>query len=994
MKKLFILCIFASTTALGQGFQTPEIQYGKYAVSSDQPEWVQWMYSETPDPGKVTRAYNAYYQTHPFKKNTHTQYYKRWMRSFSRDNSRALNDPQRIQQLQQLDEQYWSRSAALANSEAPNSEWQGIGPIDFDKEANGVSYAAGAAHFYSIKQSLTHDSILYAGTATAGVWKSVNKGASWQLVTRELLINSVAAVEIDPTNSDVAYFSANGALYKTIDGGTSWSTIGGATFATEEHYIPEIKIDPNDQTKLFVCSDKGFFRSTDAGTTLTEIMDGDFQEMEFHPTNSDVIYTIRQAGDSTEFHRSADGGLSFAQVTTGWPAPAAGEEQKRTEIATTPADPSRIYALSTGVANGGSGLYGVYVSTDAGASWARTCCGPQPGGAPSLSNQNLMAWADDGTDDGGQYYYDLALEVSDQNADVVYVAGVNLWKSTDGGSSFVCPSKWSHSYKVNYVHADIHDIQSFGNEMWIACDGGAFYTDNEGDTIARKMYGVEGTDFWGFGTGFWDGEVMLGGTYHNGTLLKDNDVYINGWISTAGGDNIRGFVNQGDDRIVYHDNGKRILPGDRTQTIQSGSYANLPNASYIFGESSNIAFHPQHHETSYVGKGGRIWVTHEDGNSFSLVYDFGATTVTSIEVAWADPNTIYACTYDGWWDGKHIWRTRDGGVSWTHITPPDGILGGNTWLPYDITISGDDANTIWMARTSMYDGYPSMDGMQVYKSTDGGDTWTNYSTSTLDGEYLTNIVHQRGTDGGVYVGTRRAVYYRNNTMNDWQLFNNNLPVSTTSVQLIPYYREGKIRNGTNRSAYECDFYEPSEPRGQLAFEFLFDSLCPRQSIQFYDRSAINETGAQWFWEFEGGTPDTSSARNPLIYYANYGTYDVTLTVTDTFGTHTTVWADQIKLKDCFGEAPVDTIPDAKAEMLEKKLDAYPTTLAAGDPITIVNPAMESLVIKVFDAKGRMVFYTLFQNEGELTLPALSSGVYILNVEGETKMVNKRVVVNN
>ena len=80
--------------------------------------------------------------------------------------------------------------------------------------------------------------------------------------------------------------------------------------------------------------------------------------------------------------------------------------------------------------------------------------------------------------------------------------------------------KWSQPHKKGYVHADIHDINIFlENDLWFAfVMEGSFYSNNSGDSIFKKQYGIEGTDFWGFGTGFKDGEIMLGGAYHNGTL--------------------------------------------------------------------------------------------------------------------------------------------------------------------------------------------------------------------------------------------------------------------------------------------------------------------------------------------------------------------------------------------------------------------------------------------------------------------------------------------
>ena len=88
---------------------------------------------------------------------------------------------------------------------------------------------------------------------------------------------------------------------------------------------------------------------------------------------------------------------------------------------------------------------------------------------------------------------------------------------------------------------------------------------------------------------------MLGGAYHNGTLLKDNNVYLNDWICTGGGDGVRGFVNFGDDRIAYDDYEGRQLPGDRTVSIGSFQFDSLPNASYISGASSTMEWDPRNY---------------------------------------------------------------------------------------------------------------------------------------------------------------------------------------------------------------------------------------------------------------------------------------------------------------------------------------------------------------------------------------------------------------
>ena len=872
------LSFLVLSLAMHNVFSQQEMKYVK--TGNPLPHWVELMYSESPDPGEVVAAYETHFRLHEFNKNQHTPFYKRWLRQLSRDvNGRNASDANKIA-IDQNEALYLLNSANSRHQRGGNG-WTPIGPFDFDRLAASSSYAAGAAHVYTVEQSLSNPSLLYAGTATSGVWKSTDKGENWQLTTGEMMINGVVSLEIHPTHPDTAWFAAAGDVFRTLDGATSWQEIGDATFRSLEHSVKDISINPNSTQSVFLCSSEGLFRSTDHGDNWVQLQTGSFLEIEFHPLNNNFIYAVKQTGDKTEFYQSQDGGASWQLQTSGWPNPGAGDEQKRTEIAVTPAAPNMVVALATGSANGGSGLYGLYISHDRGDTWSFECCGPQPAGVPDSLNPNLMGWSDEGLDDGGQYYYDLALAVSPIDSNLIHVGGVNHWLSNDGGQTFTCPAKWSHSSKPNYVHADIHDIRYFGNDLWIACDGGVFYSADAGANISRKMFGISGTDFWGFGTGYSDGEVMLGGTYHNATLLKDHQVYENGWLSTHGGDNYRGFVNPADARKVYHDGGGRILSGDRTVGLGSFPFGIRPNASYIIGENSNLEWDPRCHSHIYVGNDTTLYKTEDNGLTYSVIHQFPGK-VTGIEVSRANPNFIYVAVYPGWWDDKKLFKSTDGGISWIDITPDNSVFSSNLWAPFDISVSGTDENKIWLARCPQSSNYNNLDGFKIFTSDNGGQTWTNLTTPTLDGEYITNIEHQIGTNDGVYLGTRRAVYYRNATMTDWSLFNTGLPVSTTSTQLIPYYWEGKIRNGTNRSVWEIELYENTPPVAQIAAD-RFIVNCLDDTVRFFDQSVLNQNGASWQWTFAGGIPASSTARNPVVVYPSTGAYSVSLQVSDTFG---------------------------------------------------------------------------------------------------------------
>lgn len=146
---------------------------------------------------------------------------------------------------------------------------------------------------------------------------------------------------------------------------------------------------------------------------------------------------------------------------------------------------------------------------------------------------------------------------------------------------------------------------------------------------------------------------------------------------------------------------------------------------------------------------------------------------------------------------------------------------------------------------------------------------------------------QEGTNEGIYIGTRNAVYYRNANMSDWELYNTGLPARTHNVKMLPWYRNGKLRTATDRSIWESPFYEPSQPKAipGVQKQYLF---CNRDTAYFTDLSVLKETGATWTWNFPGGSPATSMIRNPKVVYNKPGIYDVSLIVHDVNGTDTAV----------------------------------------------------------------------------------------------------------
>lgn len=897
--RYFILLIFLNCTYI-YAQETP------YKANLSDPEWVHYQYSQNVNLIKLRNLYDAYYESHEFVKNRHTQYFKRLLK----ENWIYIDDQGFISEEKK-------KEVIVSSVKSPTSSWNEIGPWDYDHE-QAMEFevqSPGAAHVYTVEQSPVDPDLIYAGTATAGLWKSVDKGLNWTLVTRSLYVNGVYSIALDPVDSDIVYYGErNGKIWKSIDGGITWNMTGDVTFQSTDHFVRDLKfIGPNT---LLAATNNGLFRSSDGGGNWVIVNGGEHMEIEIKPDDPNTLFSVNLNSNETLFYKSIDNGLTWLPKLNGWPAPVSPDEQKRCEISVTAADPNLVYVLASGNVSGEGGLYGIYKSTDAGETFSFECCGSGPVGTASVSNPNLLCWAEDGAEEGGQFYYDLALGTSPTNPDKLFAAGINVWRSENGGSSWTLNGHWVTwvgGIKHRYTHADVHDIKFFDNgssiDMWVASDGGLYYSSTQGDTLESRMHGIHGTDFWGFGTGFKNGDVMIGGTYHNGTLIKYNDIYkggivdpnSNGWLAELGGDNYRGFVNYADSLVGYSDNGAFMFSDTRTNRISGRPFQSDKkcNTSYITGEYGTYGFHPQCYNEFYSPVGSELYRTTDGGTSFDLVYDFTGSKILQIKVAWGDPNTIYL-THKVNNSTFKIQKSTDAGITWTDVTVPQSVSGNFGNRPKYIEVDDKDPLKLWCILIGSQSGY------KVFQSNDGGVSWNDITTSNIQDVNVISIVHQYGTDDGLYIGTTNGVFYKNASMSEWEPFNNNLPNRTNSVFLEPFYGKEKIRTATQRSVYECDFYESSTPVAMFSANTRNLNLsmnCIPDTVQYIDHSTTLNSGATYSWYFEGGIPSTSSDMNPKVVYLNPGTYNVKLVVSDSRGIDSVETIDFISVTNSFGSTP-------------------------------------------------------------------------------------------
>jgi hypothetical protein len=850
----------------------PQMAPPSTAEIANAPAWARLMVDSQPNVWKVDSAYRAYYRSHPFVKSYLTQYYKRWRRAAEvhvrPDGSIAWPT---VEQQSAKDDFHVQKRLTQSASNRGGGGWSILGPLRMYN--NNGQFEAEHTNVYSLAQCQSSPNVMVAGTEPGEVYQSNDGGSTWQSITTNTLVNAgVTAVAIDPSQPDHILAGAGNQLKRTTNSGGSWSNVISAGGLNPN----EIQFHPSQPQIVLVACETGLYRSTDNGISFTLINNEPHWDVKFKPGNPNTVYTVRRnsALIRHEFHMSTDAGATWTLQDNGWysssdPARSTGGAR----LAVTPADTNRIYAYLIGESKSNdAGFIGVYKSTNGGQAW--TLPNPPAGGPYNTNHPNLAI----GTPTWlyHQGFYNCALMASSTNPDEILIGGLNLWRSTDGGTTFASVSGYVGGPLG--MHVDNQDFRVFGNTYWISTDGGIYRSNDFFQTQPTvSMDGIHGSDYWGFGSG-WNHDVLVGGLYHNG-----NNAWFEGYgagnhLALGGGEAPTGYVNPGNNfRTYFSDIGGRILPLTIGGPVGGAAFGMSPNETYFSAESSELEFHPNCYNIAYLGKDNGLWRSSDGGGTFTLVHTFGAdvdSKLRYIEISRSNPNVIYVGQQPSSGSLGTLWKTTDEGVSWTSLPLPSGPNKRKILLALD----AENENHLFVA-------FPQAgNGNKVFETTNSGTTWTNLTTSILDGESIHSMVWIAGTQDGLYLGTDKTVYYRDDNLSNWVLFDQGLPIQTNSNILKPFYRDGDIRLASyGKGIWTAAFHtQPTSVVATITVDKL-SAVCDADSFYFEDYSMINHAGATWSWSFQNGTPATSSLRNPVVKFNGIGTHQVTLEITSANG---------------------------------------------------------------------------------------------------------------
>lgn len=735
-------------------------------------------------------------------------------------------------------------------------DWRLLGPTS---TYSGGTVAPWQSNIYTIAVDPKDTRIVYAGSETGNVFKSTDKGLNWVSVGDRLpfLNGAVTSVAVaNDATSTVYAFSGPAHLIKSTDGGANWQHLTAYTYGLTE----DVEVNPATGA-ILVATGKGVAVSNNAGLTWT-VSNGTsgfyiFDIAITRHANPFILASGKDANGKLVLLRSTDGGGSFTNVT----GSLASMSNNGSRMAVTPANAGVVYAVVL------EDHPSILRSTDGGLSWQVTI--------KSTSNSLTGTNATTGLGmSAGQGFFDLDICVSPATASELIVGSTTAYKSTDGGFNFRPVGGYHGPFRI---HPDIQCIRAVGGDSYIATDGGVthssdFFTSTSSATVSTK--GLSAPEFWGFGQG-WSEDIVVGGRYHNGNMAYMEGFGTGNTIFLGGAEDATGHVFHGYERTVgFRDIGTYQLPVSVSGSATSAEIRNTkwPSDDFYGQFSSRLVTDPRYRNVFYLGNDKSLWKSVDAGASYTALYTF-TTRVWRFDLARSNPEVIYACTDDG------VFRSGDGGNTFTRLSLPAGVA--FSWYYADIVVDPRDENAVVLSMGN----HPS-ETNRVFQSIDGGATWTNITGAMLKGAKVAYLQMDGGLKRGVYAVTNfpGKVYYRDRDMSEWVDFSKGLPTNLTArLGGLVFFRDEKIRICGNRGVWESPLYQSPEPVAQPMAD-KYSVSCSRDTVGFMDYSMLNYSGATWQWDFPGARyVSSTTSRNPKVVFPTAGSYDVSLTVTDSKG---------------------------------------------------------------------------------------------------------------
>ncbi|MCO6479638.1 MAG: hypothetical protein J5I94_23585 [Phaeodactylibacter sp.] len=698
--------------------------------------------------------------------------------------------------------QAFEQQQLAASFRGANPEWEALGPKNFGGRTLCLAFHP------------DDPNILYAGSAGGGLWKSTTAGVgeqAWERVPLGHPVIGVSSIAIDPSNPDVMYVgtgevynyevaapgvydrltrgSYGSGLLKTTDGGQTWERSIDWSYE-EMKGIWDVVVNEQNPNTVFAATTEGVFRSHNAGADWELAHDFPMGvDVEIHPVDTNIIFLSHGGHNSpgAGIFKSEDGGDTFFLLDD-LPDTFTG----RSLISISPSNPDIIYIS---MANSQVGI-GLFRSDDGGATWA-------------LANSSNVASYQ------GWYSHDVAIKPD--NPDNVIWAGIDTYKSTNGGLSIQKKSFWNAwdfgqtpvggpEGPPNYVHADIHATYYSpfdDNALFLATDGGIFYSGDNGENWEGRNGGYQTQQFYAtFACSPTNPGLAMGGLQDNATAIYVGD---DAWVRVIGGDGMSSAINPLDNDILYG-SWQRLNIMRSDNGGQDFSYIAPPTAqNEARNFNSPFILDPQFPNIIYVGA-QRLHRSFNEGGAWAPtsatpVDPQHGNPILTIAVSHQDNDIMFVGTAPLNGPEPKVYRSTNGGQSWEAMNGlPDRV-------PMDIVFHPEDDDIVFVA----FSGFGSR---HLYRTEDGGDSWFAFDDGLPD--LPTNaIAIDPDQPSDMYAGNDLGVYTSFDGGQNWEPYSTDMAEAVMVYDLVISHSNRKIRAVTHGlGVYETDLRELVSSREQ------------------------------------------------------------------------------------------------------------------------------------------------------------------------------------
>ncbi len=617
-----------------------------------------------------------------------------------------------------------------------------------------------------IEMTSTSPQTIFVGAASGGIFKSNDMGENWTPIFDENMNLSIGDLALAPSDESIIYVGTGEAnagggslaydgtgVYKSINGGDSWTGIGLEDVGS----IGKVVVNPLNPDICFVAAmghlfenneNRGLFRTKDGGDSWEKVLfindSTGVIDIAINPNQPKVIYAatwerIRRVdrrsygGPSSGIYRSTNGGDSWTKLSNGLP-----EAAGRIGIAIAESNPDILYAIYANEIT--SYIEGIYKTNNEGNDWSQVS-------SEGVTSVPYMWWF-------GKIYVDPA------DPDLVYIAGFNNHKSTNGGSS------WTGIF--NGVHVDQHAIciNPLNNNMiFSGNDGGLFVSQDQGAT-SNKINGLPITQFYTCEMDYSHPERVFGGAQDNGTIrtLEEPDQ----WTALYGGDGFRCLVDPENSNIIYAE----YQYGNLAKSTNGGSSFSPATTGISntdrFNWNTAVIIDPTSSSTLYYGT-NRLYKSTDKAETWTPIspdlsgnppqFNLRYGTITSISVSPVNNNIIWVGTDDG-----KVQVTHNGGNDWTLVS---GDL-PKRWIT-SVFAAPNDESTAYVTFSGYRNG---LNEGHIYQTNDLGENWLDISGDLPDIPINDVIVT---SDGHIHIATDIGAYYRLDEGETWEILGQDLP---------------------------------------------------------------------------------------------------------------------------------------------------------------------------------------------------------------------------